>query len=150
MQQTKHQRMIEYCDQALFSPLSPYFTLSHTHSPHSVKVKELERLSRDFSLGSDCPNSTSTRTCFVGDQQRNYSHLQTRNSHIRLQTHIWNTKRSPFFFFFQSLTQTEEVLQTPTRVHTEGERRWETENDWGRHWMREDVSKRYVDIISAG
>lgn len=48
--------------------------LMHTHT-HSVRVKELERLKRDFSLGSDCPNSTSTRLGFVGGQQRNYSHL---------------------------------------------------------------------------
>lgn len=62
-----------------------------TESPDSERVKELDTLNKDFSLGSDCPNSTSTRTGFVGEQQRNYSHLQTRSSYTH--THI---KRFPF------------------------------------------------------
>lgn len=115
--QTKHHWTVEHCDQSFFF----IYTHTYTHSPASVRVKELERLNRDFSLGSDCPNSTSTRTGFVGDQQRNYSHLQIRNSHTHL--HTLNTKRSPFF----SAARTDRG--THANTHTCAHREMKREND---------------------
>ena len=86
----------------LNSVISLFRSLTHIQS--RKKKKKLERLNRDFSLGSDCPNSTSTRTCFVGDQQRHYSHLRTRNSHI-LTLEDTHTHLDPL------PAQTEELLQ---------------------------------------
>ncbi len=121
--QSEHHWLAEHCDQSLFFPLAL------THSRDSVRVKELERLNRDFSLGSDCPNSTSTRTVFVGGQQRNYSHLQTQSSHIHLErrAHTHTHEMQKDLPLFPLLAQTEELLQTPTHVHTETWRRRERE-----------------------
>lgn len=119
-----------------------------------MRVKELERLTRDFSLGSDCPNSTSTRSGFVEDQQRNYSHLQTRNplSHAHFDTHRKHNKSS---LFSTTHTDRKTLANTHTCAHKDmvsaGERMIEGVTKWLRGQERERV--KYIvdmDIIRAG
>lgn len=133
----------------LNSVISLFRSLTHIQS--RKKKKKLERLNRDFSLGSDCPNSTSTRTCFVGDQQRHYSHLRTRNSHILTleDTHTHKKQKDPPLDPLPA--QTEELLQknkikkkTPTHVQRHRGRRGERgRTTEGIRERRENVSNRY-------
>lgn len=69
----------------------------------------LERLNRDFSLGSDCPNSSSTRTGIVKKQQRHYKPLTNQK-----RTHI-HTKDLPSYPLFM----TDRESLAPAHVHGE-------------------------------